>query len=381
MSVGPYALTSVDEVVAQMGSPAQKDGLSVYCSATDATAATVEVTPTTMILTITGGAHAGVETLTFGDADMNTMGELVAGINALSGWKARLLYHASADSDNLIEMGPVACLGAACELSLKLEDIYFIERLIDRATAFIEHYCNRLFLSRDYSREVYRPKDGDEYLELDEYPVTQVQRVSFSRAFCLEYFVSCDNYASIEVTPTDIRVVIDGAAPVIKTFAAYPTVGAMVTALGAISGSTCNILGQVWSPRYSTDILVRPAMACGFTLAKKYIAFVEIPNWDLTWYHLVKPTEDRNAGLLYAAGGFPSGQEVFVDYTAGYTSIPPALEDACIRLVIYRYQQAQKDSAVTQERLGDYSYNIKEIKTVLPPDIMADLDLYRRIII
>jgi hypothetical protein len=99
---------------------AERIGMWIDCSASDATAATVQVTATTIVLVITGGTSAGTNTLTFADADKDTLTELVAFINALAGWEAGALPDGSAASTDLSIIAANACLGSANALALKL---------------------------------------------------------------------------------------------------------------------------------------------------------------------------------------------------------------------------------------------------------------------
>jgi len=71
------SLTDLDEIKAFLGEDVQKDGLWIYCSQGDATAATVEITDTTIVLIITGGVQAGTNTLTFADADKDSTSSMV----------------------------------------------------------------------------------------------------------------------------------------------------------------------------------------------------------------------------------------------------------------------------------------------------------------
>jgi hypothetical protein len=73
--------------------------------------------------------------------------------------------------------------------------------------------------------------------------------------------------------------------------------------------------------------------------------------------------------------------EYFVDYTAGYTTVPYALEEACILLVAYRYHQKDQDQAMKSESLGDYSYSLRDMTGAVPQDLKAEIDLYRKRIV
>jgi hypothetical protein len=111
------------------------------------------------------------------------------------------------------------------------------------------------------------------------------------------------------------------------------------------------------------------------------VAYCEIPNDELTDYQLIAPSEDRNYGILYCPSGWARGIEYFVDYTAGYTTVPYALEEACLLLVAYRYNQKDQDQAMKAESIGDYSYTRQDIANVVPNDLKAEIDLYRKRVI
>jgi hypothetical protein len=98
-----------------------QEALSLYCNAGDASAATVAVTATTMVLLITGGASAGTNTLTFSNADKDTMTELVAVIEALDGWTATLIGTAGWASTALAVVSATGCLGAGNAATLLTE--------------------------------------------------------------------------------------------------------------------------------------------------------------------------------------------------------------------------------------------------------------------
>src|SRR5512138_383817 len=71
-----YPLTTVDEAVAYLGATPERDGFWAYCSASDATAATIQINDLTATLTITGGAAAATTTITYTTATTNTMSEM-----------------------------------------------------------------------------------------------------------------------------------------------------------------------------------------------------------------------------------------------------------------------------------------------------------------
>lgn len=72
---------------------------------------------------------------------------------------------------------------------------------------------------------------------------------------------------------------------------------------------------------------------------------------------------ENNSGVIYYApnGCFQEGFQLYrASYTAGYTTIPDDLEEACIRLAVEMYNDRKKSGDVSQESIGDYSitYNV-----------------------
>ena len=384
MSVDTYALTSVDDVKGYLGSLPSRDGIWLYCSEpTGATAATAEVSDTTLTLIVTGGASAATKTFTFGTT---TITALVAAINAYAPaatptvfpWKAGVICDGAALSTDLVIAGAVSCFGSAEELTLKIEDNYLIERLIDRATYFLERYCHRKFMSRAYSREIYYGS-GHGNLILDQYPVTTVSRVSVGRtnAFSVKN-TTATNHATIEITATALKYSADGATATSLAFADYATITLLKDKINAIVGGgwTATLLDSSLGSRKSSDLLIRPGMYC----LSPSLAYCEIPDDELTDYQLISPTEDRNYGVVYCPGGWMQGEEYFFDYTAGYATTPIDLEDICIRLVVNRYNQSKQSTAYKSENLGDYGYTLADMRS-LPDDLKEAADLYKRLVL
>jgi len=377
MSVGTYALTSLDMAKNYLGDRQEANGIWVYCTASGATAATVAVSSTALTLIITGGGSAGTNTLTFSDSDKDTITELVTAINALTGWKAGALYYGDAASTDLIVTGTLSCLGAANELTLRIEANYAIEKLVDRATDIIERWCNRKLRSRTYTREVYWG-NGTTRLLLDQYPVSTVSRVSLGRtnAFSVKNTTATNN-ATIEITSSAFKYSADGAAATSLTLSSYATINLLIDAINAVAGWSATLLNSSLGTRKSTDLLIRPAMSC----ISPAMAYCEIPNDELTDYHLIAPSEDRNYGQLYYSGGFTQGTEYFVDYTAGYSTVPAALEELCLALIKLKYDRNKKDMTVQSETIGGvWSYNLGDIKQ-MSTDLLEEASYFRKIVL
>lgn len=248
-----------------------------------------------------------------------------------------------------------------------------LEALIDRATGFIERYCNRKLKSRAYTREVY-VGNGTSRLVLDQYPVSAVGRVSEGRtnAFSVTNTTATNN-ASIEITSSALKYTADGTTTSL-TLSSYATITLLIAAINALPGWTATLVDSTLGSRKATDLLIRPAMYC----MSPTLAYCEIPDDELTDYFIVNPGEGRNYGVLETSSVWVRGTEYFVDYTAGYATVPYELEEACLLLVAQRYNQKGHDATMRSESLGDYSYTRADLKSGLPDDVRESLDLYRR---
>ena len=384
MPVSAYALTTLAAAKDYIGSVPVIDGLWVYSpSPAGATSATVQVTSTTMVLVIAGGASAGTTTLTFSDSDSDTISELVTKINALTGkWVAGAICNGSAASTDLVVTGAVSALGTSNELTLKIEDNYGVEKLIDRATDVIERYCGRKLYTRNYSREQYRG-DGRERIVLRQYPVTRVFRVSegMTNAFYVTN-TTATNFATAETNATQLRLNADGTVTDL-TLSSYATINLLIAAVNATSGWTATLVSQgTRTPTYTglssatvAELVRSPAQRC----KSPNVAFITVPNTEVDDYSLIGGggDEDRDSGILYRAGGWTAGETYFVDYAAGYTTVPAALEEACLMLVKYAKDKMTKDGTLQGEVLGDYSYQMGVMGNTFSKDMLEQIRMFR----
>ena len=85
---------------------------------------------------------------------------------------------------------------------------------------------------------------------------------------------------------------------------------------------------------------------------------------------------NKKTGVIYRAVGWPEGEDnISVDYTAGYDTIPADLEQACIDLVSYAYNR-RKNAGVKSEADGAYSITYATLDQV--PTAKATISLYTR---
>lgn len=377
--VGTYALCSLDDVLAYLGARPDRDGFWIYCSAAGATAASAQVSATTLTLIITGGGSAGTTTFSLTNALYDTLAELVAAINAVAGWKAGLLAAGATTSTDLLTAGPLACNGDANEVTLQVKDNYAIERLIDRATDIIERYCHRRLLSRSYTREVY-DGNGRERMLLREYPVTVVARIATGRSAVIRVTnTAATTKAMVRVSATKVTLSRDAALDVELTISASATMNDLITAINAVGNGWAAVLDDAAAGSVApSELLPTP----GFWCKSPTNGYLEMTDDNLTDFYIVDPDEARNAGVIHAAGGFVEGvQNIVVDYTAGYTTTPEALKQACVDLVVWKYGRASLNPAVGGETLGDYAYTLRDVRDGLTEEVRAGLEAFKRFVL
>ena len=185
MSLHAYALTTVESVKRLMRKQDEDilaPVLILYNSSGDATAAIYQITGTGLKLKVTGGTNAHDTTLTFADADKDTLTELVVAINALAkGWVVKLLVNgAQASADLSWELtAEVACLLYANRKTIMAPDNPSIEDLINAATDFMENFCKRRFKKSTYTAELY-DGNGTTMLFLKEFPIISVTTIHWT---------------------------------------------------------------------------------------------------------------------------------------------------------------------------------------------------------
>lgn len=392
MSVGDYALTTLantKEYLQLSDTELERDGLTIYNTNGDATAATAEVTTTTLVLTVTGGANAGTDTLTFSDAANDTLGELVTVINALTPrtWTANRQAHSSSNSTDLVIVGATGCLGSANEITLDIVDNYLLEQLINQATDIIEKYCRRKFKSRTYYHERYQGFGGN-IIYLKNYPVTAIEYIakglqnpmyitntSSDAAHAYAKVTHANNSSlAYEKKPDELVLKVIGGTNE-HVAQSYDLTDASYDTLAELE-STINSYGYGWSatvPSSSNDN-IKSIDIIPFTNREclDNTVYLQIPDEPLDTYYC-----DEDSGEIYIPSNISGGQNaILTTYTAGYSTIPNTLEEVCHSLVSFLQSKSKKDLSVKSEKTGDYSYTLRD--TDLTPDMKSELNLFAK---
>ena len=252
-------------------------------------------------------------------------------------------------------------------------DDALIENLITRVQKQIEVYCDRAFDSASYT-QIY---DGDSTTKiyLDEWPVTAVSRVAIGRQGAMQIYSShsADFAVTAKVDDTNLTVTTyDKAA----TTASTSTLNAqdlddIASDITAVSGFTATVLSDygIWEGTELIKFTER-----GF---KDGTLSLDVFDQRLHSY-----TVDLSVGSIYSSGGFPGGnQNVYVDYTAGYSTIPGDLEQIAIEIISNVMKSRSINTQLESEKIGDYSYKVAPTSSgvsSLIADKAYDLAPYKR---
>ena len=277
-----------------------------------------------------------------------------------------------------------------------------IATLITACSDAIEKYCRRDFNAKSYD-ELYNGT-GDHRLLLRQYPIQLVKSVRYRPVTVLK--VTNTNPANVQarVAVTSIGLTLTRVdAGVTDTDTSVTFAGNATLAAAAAS---INALGKSWfaqvvgdATNYGSwpfaDLYVPPSFGDGASSqgALQCVAgsFAEL---KMHTYELAGYQFDPRGWLLRAIPysdpelldpdelTFPAGVNNFrVQYTAGYTTVPESVQEACAQWVAELWYQTKRDPAVlTTSVVGttSASYNPALTTDAPPPRVKALLAPYRR---
>ena len=235
-------------------------------------------------------------------------------------------------------------------------DDLLLARLINAVSDSVETYCGRQFLTRAHAARY----DGNSqrFLYLPHHPVTAITRVSLgtNAAMSLTNSAAGAYAAYASMSSTTLTLTVDGGASAgtsTLTLADYADMDALAVAV--------NALGTGW-----TAVSMAPFNTWAASETGKH-DFMGRECFDGTTIYLELPDErlsdvvlvDQQA--LYRAGGWPCGtRNVYVDYTAGFATIPDDLAQIALELVARAFYAREHDESIREERLGDYWRTLAE---------------------
>jgi len=264
-------------------------------------------------------------------------------------------------------------------------DDVILEDAIDRATSIIETHCDRKLKSRVFY-EFVMPQ-GERTVTVDNYPIVSIDTIAYGSAISMTIesdSASTDVLATVENNGTNIRlrkVASDGTSTTATlALADYLTTSAIVNYINAsVSGWSATLTENAYSfslYRFGgRGVIDSP---CNFEYPRDNVSEYRV-DYSTGLIHLIA---DRFPGIRSddaSANRFPSGfYPVFVQYTAGFETVPADLQQVCIEVAADLYRERKQDKTITSESLGDYSYTQAGVAELLEGR-MGKLAGYREI--
>jgi hypothetical protein len=240
--------------------------------------------------------------------------------------------------------------------------------LITAASDAIEKYCRRDFVSRSYD-ELYSG-NGELRLMLRQHPIISVQSVRYRPVTVLKIQntdQATNQQARVAVTSTGLSLlrVASGVSTTDNsvTFAGNPTLTAMANAINALAnGWSAQVVGDSndYGKWPSADLYVAlppwgNTQSQGALTARGQLAELKMHTWELAGYRwdwrgwLLRAIPYTDPELFHPEDLiWPIGINNFrIQYTAGYATVPEAVQEACAQWVAECLYKTKHDPALT----------------------------------
>jgi hypothetical protein len=260
-----------------------------------------------------------------------------------------------------------------------------VSTLITACSEAIEKYCKRRFVSTAYD-ELYNG-NGDRRLLLRQYPVQSVKSVRYRPVTVLKVINTntlLNQQARVAVTSTGLSLtrVASGVSSTdtSSTWASFPTLQALANNINGLgNGWSAQVVGDanvtgdygLWP---SADLYVPGSygdalegsgvlQSQGALTARGQNAELKMHTYELAGYQwdargwLLRAIPYTDPELLHPEDlVWPVGINNFrVQYTAGYSTVPEAVQEACARWVALAYNVAGRDPALQSQTIAGAS--------------------------
>ncbi|HTU90068.1 MAG TPA: hypothetical protein VMF69_08220 [Gemmataceae bacterium] len=269
----------------------------------------------------------------------------------------------------------------SANLTLSGNETQTLTDLITSVSDAIEKYCKRRFLTHFFD-ELYNGS-GDKRLLLRQYPLQSVQSVRYMPVFVCQvgnFNTTLNQQARVSVTSTGLQCwrSASGTAytETLLTWSAYPTLSSLmnaVTALGngwqgqVVSSATSQFAGDygnwpsadLYVPNSYGDPLEGSGVQTsqGNLNARGNWAALLMHTYELQGYQwdargwLLRAIPYTDPELLHPEDLiWPVGVNNFrIQYTAGYTTVPEAVQEACAEWVAELFWLTKRDPALLHQ--------------------------------
>ncbi len=244
------------------------------------------------------------------------------------------------------------------------------------STAYKEYYDGRGssdyddgFGHNNYSGSYYGLGNTNKVIVVDNYPIISLNRLSVGTEDAIKVTnTNSGAHASVSCSSSAVTLWKDGTTNTLS-LTTYSTMTTLVAAINAVSGWSATLMSSSFGS-YPSNILVEKM---GLQCINSSWVYLQIPDEGMSDFEVYP-----NEGKIYSLSGFPYGHKnVFVDYNAGYATIPDDLKLAVMICVKYIYQRR------VEENWGVSNYSIPGIsmtfKEVIPEQALQIINSkYRR---
>jgi hypothetical protein len=242
--------------------------------------------------------------------------------------------------------------------------------LITNVSDSIRKYCRRDFVLRNYD-ELYNG-NGERRLLLRQYPLVSVDSVRYRPVTVAKVTntLAANVQARVQVTSTGLTLIRVNAGvksvDTSVTFASNQSLTALVAAVNALgNGWSAQVVGDAtnyggwpsadlyWPPAFGTGTIGQGALSCvGGSYAELKMHTYELQGfqWDARGW-LLRAIPYTDPELLHPEDlVFPVGINNFrIQYVAGYSPVPEAVQEACAEWVASIYYATQRDPSLRSQ--------------------------------
>ncbi len=267
-----------------------------------------------------------------------------------------------------------------------------IDYFVAAASDAVRRWCRRDFVAASYD-ELY-DGSGTPELPLRQYPVLAVERVATAPSAVLSVTntaTTTNQRAAVQVTKDGLTLTRTASGVVTVdtsvTWAAYPTLSQAAAALAALGNGWSGTVVGGYGSWPSADLRpIQGALACAGRAAAIMQHVEELSGYGV---------RAERGLLVYGAAGWlplfpweqpfdrpcwPRGRELFrVVYTAGYDSVPEAVQEACAEWAAALWWQAKRDPALARQQIPGAGFQVFATHDrEVPANVRALLNPYRR---
>ena len=245
-----------------------------------------------------------------------------------------------------------------------------LEQYIDHASAKIERWIGRQIKLRNYS-EWYGGNDVRS-VRVKQYPINNVVGVytGLAAGMTITSTVSSDVRLTVSINTDPLGTVANGVlapcAVLTRTttagttttdtllFSTYPTTTSLATAISTYAGfsatATTAMRCAQLHPRAGGDVKQSAVVLTGVDVSSEFV-------YD-SYLGIVTIRQDAFPMASHNAR-YPSAlQSTLIEYSAGYTTVPDDIHQACLVIAGTMYLSRKSDTSLQSESLGDYSYSM-----------------------